>query len=109
MLPPRDFSDEGYFVPVRWKDWLELPVRDQDDGIIHALTGCTRAPGLNCYPNQQGALEAAAVEFEASSGAGQSPMRLHSTGAKARRMFNGTCRPAVQRRSHRMGKRGPGR
>ena len=28
-----DFSDEGYFVPVRWKDWLELPVRDQDDGI----------------------------------------------------------------------------
>lgn len=28
-----DFSDAGYFVPVRWKDWLELPVRDQDDGI----------------------------------------------------------------------------
>jgi 5-methylcytosine-specific restriction endonuclease McrA len=28
-----DFSDEGYFVPVRWKDWLELPVREQDDGI----------------------------------------------------------------------------
>src|SRR5208282_723436 len=28
-----DFSDEGYFVPLRWKDWLELPVRDQDDGI----------------------------------------------------------------------------
>lgn len=28
-----DFSDEGYFVPVRWNDWLELPVREQDDGI----------------------------------------------------------------------------
>ena len=28
-----DFSDQGYFVPVRWKDWLELAVREQDDGI----------------------------------------------------------------------------
>jgi hypothetical protein len=28
-----DFSDEGYFVPVRWNDWLELPVREQNDGI----------------------------------------------------------------------------
>ena len=25
-----DFSDEGYFVPVRWNDWLELPVREQE-------------------------------------------------------------------------------
>jgi 5-methylcytosine-specific restriction endonuclease McrA len=31
-----DFSDEGYFVPVRWKDWLALPVRAQDDGISTA-------------------------------------------------------------------------
>jgi hypothetical protein len=28
-----DFSDEGYFVPLKWRDWLALPVRPQDDGI----------------------------------------------------------------------------
>ena len=28
-----DFSDTGYFVPVKWRDWLALPVRPQDDGI----------------------------------------------------------------------------
>jgi hypothetical protein len=28
-----DLSGQGYFVPVRWKDWLELSVTDQDDGI----------------------------------------------------------------------------
>ena len=27
-----DFT-EGNFVPVKWSDWLELPVRDEDDGI----------------------------------------------------------------------------
>jgi 5-methylcytosine-specific restriction endonuclease McrA len=31
-----DFSEAGYFVPVRWNDWLELPVRAQDD--------CVRTP-----------------------------------------------------------------
>ena len=27
-----DFSD-GNFVPVKWSDWLKLPVRAEDDGI----------------------------------------------------------------------------
>ena len=38
-----DFSDEGCFVPVRWKDWLDLPVRDQDDGI-NTPSRVVRAP-----------------------------------------------------------------
>jgi len=28
-----DFCEDGYFIPVRWQNWLELPVREQDDGI----------------------------------------------------------------------------
>ena len=27
-----DFCEDG-FIPVRWQNWLELPVRAQDDGI----------------------------------------------------------------------------
>jgi len=28
-----DFCEDGYFIPVRWQKWVELPVREQDDGI----------------------------------------------------------------------------
>jgi 5-methylcytosine-specific restriction endonuclease McrA len=28
-----DFCEDGYFIPVRWQNWLELPVREKDDGI----------------------------------------------------------------------------
>jgi len=38
-----DFSEDG-FVPLRWRDWLELPVRTQDDGI-RTPTRVIRAPG----------------------------------------------------------------
>jgi 5-methylcytosine-specific restriction endonuclease McrA len=38
-----DFSDTGYFVPLKWRDWLALPVRPQDDGI-RTPTRLVRAP-----------------------------------------------------------------
>jgi 5-methylcytosine-specific restriction endonuclease McrA len=38
-----DFSNEGYFVPLKWRDWLALPVRPQDDGI-RTPTRLVRAP-----------------------------------------------------------------
>lgn len=28
-----DFTAEGNFVPVKWEDWLALPVRDCDDSV----------------------------------------------------------------------------
>src|SRR5208282_3966009 len=102
-----DFSDEGYFVPVRWKDWLELPVRDQGDGI-NTPSRVIRVPRViiaiqfNKVPVKRPRLS-----LKHFREAGQSPMRLHSTGPKARRMFNRACRPAVQRWSHRTEKRGP--
>jgi 5-methylcytosine-specific restriction endonuclease McrA len=38
-----DFSDTGYFVRLKWRDWLALPVRPQDDGI-RTPTRLVRAP-----------------------------------------------------------------
>ena len=38
-----DFSDTGYFVPLKWRDWLELPAWDQDD-VIRTPTRLVRAP-----------------------------------------------------------------
>jgi 5-methylcytosine-specific restriction endonuclease McrA len=37
-----NFAD-GNFVPVKWSDWLELPVREDDDGI-RTPSRCVRAP-----------------------------------------------------------------
>lgn len=38
-----DFTDEGAFIPVRWNDWFNVPVRENDD-VIHTPSTQIRAP-----------------------------------------------------------------
>jgi hypothetical protein len=40
---------EGHFLPVRWRDWIELAVRDQDEVVPHALSQRSSAQGHHSY------------------------------------------------------------
>src|SRR5262249_12915973 len=57
-----DLSVQGYLVPVRWKDWLELSVTDQDDGIrtpsrvVRAPRVIIACPSVACMLRKSGPL-----------------------------------------------------
>jgi len=104
-----DFCEDGYFVPVRWQNWLELPVREQDDGI-RTPSRVVRVPRvIIAIQFDKVPLKRPPADLEASSRTRQSPLRLHAADSRARRMFDGACCPKVQGRDNRMEKRRPGR
>jgi hypothetical protein len=68
---------EGNFVPVRWNDWLNLPVRAEDD-CIGTPSRRVRAPRVIISGQvQQSALETSTAHHEASTGTGRRALRLY--------------------------------
>jgi hypothetical protein len=70
-----DFSD-GNFIPVKWSDWLNLPVRD-GDGCVSTQPESPSAEGYHRGEVQQGSAEASTAYDETFEGARRRALRLY--------------------------------
>lgn len=48
-----DFTDEHYYVPVRWEEWIKLPPLNEDE-VVHTLTMKIRQPTVIIAINYEG-------------------------------------------------------